>query len=677
MARKFSLAILLGLSAVLSVSCGGGGGDGFGPDSCSDTPRINSTPTTTATVGQQYGYVVDWYHCLLCTTILPVRLPPGAIVIGSGIYWTPSANDINRDVSFAISTPSNACGDSATQSWTVTVHPAPVIVSFTAASSNIRRGESATLTAVFQGSGRIDGLGPVTSNVPIITPPLNVSSIFTLFVSNNVGFELNQSISIQVPSPPAILSLSASPTPIAAGATSTLSWTTSGDFTVARLNPLGTDVRGIRSIAVTPAATTTYTLFLSDDVGASANASVQVEVVPMPAIESFVATPASSVLGGTVSLTARFTGTGRIDPLSDGPPNSSLGAVNSGEPITSPPLRRYSGFRLVVEDIFGRLVSQDLFVDITGPGTFRATSGSPLVPRRRHSATRLADGRVFIAGGLFTDSTEIYDPVTDTFTAGPLLLEPRQLHSAVLLRDGRVLLLGGVTSPTGTDEIYEPSSGIMTATSWSSTGGTAVRLPDDRVFIGGNGIGYIIDASATSRGPLIQSGVLNTGCLDSVARLADGRVLDVFGYPAPSPIFSPATDSFALTGAVARNRGCGFKATLTGDGRVLVTGGNIFPGVSAEIYDPTTGLFSDVGPQQTFTSFGTGSTLSNGKVLLIGGSFSPWAEIFDPSTQTFTATGGMRVGRSEYTATVLLDGRVLVVGGCQQLPCDGELYTPP
>jgi len=598
-------------------------------------------------------------------------------VFGSGIYWTPSANDINRNVPFEISTPANFCGDSAKQSWSVTVFAPPAILSFTTASGSIKRGERAILMAVFQGRGRIDGLGTITSGVPITTSPLNVSSTFTLYVSNDIGFELHQSVSVQVPSPPAIQSLTALPTRIVAGAISTLSWATGGDFTVAHLDPVGIDVRGVTSIAVTPSATTTYTLVLSDDVGATANASVQVEVVQMPAIESFVATPASSVLGGTVSLTARFQGTARIDPLSDGPANSTLGAVNSGVPIASPPLRRSSGFRLVVEDILGRQVSQDLFVEITGPGTFRPTSGSPIVARRRHSATRLADGRVFIAGGLFTDSTEIYDPVTDTFTAGPPLLEPRQLHSAVLLRDGRVLLSGGFSVEGGSfshDQIYDPSSGFMTATSWTPVWAPALRLLDDRVFIGGGGGAYIVNASGTTRGPFILSGETFTGCRgSSVVRLSDGRILDVFGYPAPSPIFSPVTDSFTLTGAVARDRGCGYLATLTGDGRVLVTGGSL----TAEIYDPTTGLFSDVGSQQTFASFGTGTSLSNGKALLIGGGLSPWAEIFDPETRTFTETGGMRVGRGEYTATVLLDGRVLVVGGCEGLPCKAEVYTPP
>jgi len=107
----------------------------------------------------------------------------------------------------------------------------------------------------------------------------------------------------------------------------------------------------------------------------------------------------------------------------------------------------------------------------------------------------------------------------------------------------------------------------------------------------------------------------------------------------------------------------------------LISGGNILPGVPAEIYDPATGLFSDVGTQQNFSSFGTGIALSNGKVLLAGGG-NAFAEIFDPSTNSFSETGGMRVARAEYTATLLLDGRVFVTGGCINLPCPAEIYVP-
>ena len=74
--------------------------------------------------------------------------------------------------------------------------------------------------------------------------------------------------------------------------------------------------------------------------------------------------------------------------------------------------------------------------------------------RRRylHSATRLPDGTVLIAGGesesgfsLVTEATaEIYDPAARAFYLAGSMQKGREGHTATLLRDRRVLLAGGV-----------------------------------------------------------------------------------------------------------------------------------------------------------------------------------------------------------------------------------------
>jgi hypothetical protein len=71
--------------------------------------------------------------------------------------------------------------------------------------------------------------------------------------------------------------------------------------------------------------------------------------------------------------------------------------------------------------------------------------------RGRYGAqvTRLADGRVLVAGGSSdsgedaTDMTEIYDPGADSWTPGPPLLAPRQRGQAMSLPDSSVLVYGG------------------------------------------------------------------------------------------------------------------------------------------------------------------------------------------------------------------------------------------
>lgn len=112
-------------------------------------------------------------------------------------------------------------------------------------------------------------------------------------------------------------------------------------------------------------------------------------------------------------------------------------------------------------------------------------------------------------------------------------------------------------------------------------------------------------------------------------------------------------------------------ATLLGNGKVLIAGGNTPAGITntAELYDPATDRFTPL-PTTLVTprSNHTATLLANGKVLLAGGSgvFGPLSsgELFDPVTGVFTrTTGDLGTARAQHTATLLGDGRVLVAGG--------------
>jgi hypothetical protein len=92
------------------------------------------------------------------------------------------------------------------------------------------------------------------------------------------------------------------------------------------------------------------------------------------------------------------------------------------------------------------------------------------VPLRRYmaAAAALADGRVLITGGYdrpWTDrgapsalgSAVILDPQSGQLTAVASMSVPRARHAAVALRDGRVAVFGGVGNhPTASVEIYDP-----------------------------------------------------------------------------------------------------------------------------------------------------------------------------------------------------------------------------
>jgi Galactose oxidase, central domain len=184
--------------------------------------------------------------------------------------------------------------------------------------------------------------------------------------------------------------------------------------------------------------------------------------------------------------------------------------------------------------------------------------------------------------------------------------------------------------------------------------------------------------------------------------LKDGRVLVVGGmhWAAVNPcfygtrcfqlhaiasaeIFDPATGAFTPTGEISVAR-VFHTATLLGDGRVLVTGGddrytNKYD--TAEIFDPSTGAFTLTGNMLYARSGHTATLLNDGKVLLAGGDSTTGststAELFDPATAQFTPTGTMTVSRFFHTATLLTDGRVLLAGGQTGGPtATAELYDP-
>jgi hypothetical protein len=125
-------------------------------------------------------------------------------------------------------------------------------------------------------------------------------------------------------------------------------------------------------------------------------------------------------------------------------------------------------------------------------------------------------------------------------------------------------------------------------------------------------------------------------------------------------------------------------ATLLTSGKILLAGGSGSPNVpeSAELYDPSTGIFSLTGSLTTARSNQTATLLNDGTVLIVGGwngnDFSAAAEVYDPSAGTFMPTGSLSVARSNHTATLLHDGTVLIAGGSSDNGeiAISELYIP-
>jgi PKD repeat protein len=168
--------------------------------------------------------------------------------------------------------------------------------------------------------------------------------------------------------------------------------------------------------------------------------------------------------------------------------------------------------------------------------------------------------------------------------------------------------------------------------------------------------------------------------------LTNGFVLIVGGenngqYPiAGAELYDPSSGTWTNTGALQQEREAFASARLP-DGRVLVVGGYDGGGAgeisSAEIYDPHTETWTNAAPMHFAADSQTATLLPDGTVLVAGGSNNgnalTNAILYSPLNNTWTNTGSLQVARAGHAAILLPSGKVLVVGGGGN---SAELYDP-
>ena len=262
---------------------------------------------------------------------------------------------------------------------------------------------------------------------------------------------------------------------------------------------------------------------------------------------------------------------------------------------------------------------------------------SPAVARAGHTATALPNGRVLVAGsnvnGVNTNSVELFDSATSTWLPVPPMAVARSLHTATLLSIGRVLVAGGGGASA---EQYDPTTNTWAAAatmSVSRSGHLAALLNDGRVITVGGGTGTTA-GDLYSMDPVVLSLAQEKATLNSQV-----ATLTTTNQGLTSQIAALTATNQTLTGQI----------TSLQDQNALLTTENI------ALTQSTSQLQASLTTaNQALTQAASNATsAANLEIAAL--------EAGDGTT-AWKVTGSMTIARTQHTLTVLADGRVLAVG---------------
>ncbi len=275
--------------------------------------------------------------------------------------------------------------------------------------------------------------------------------------------------------------------------------------------------------------------------------------------------------------------------------------------------------------------------------------------------TFLPDGRLLVSGGGTGDgkghpNSDIFDPATASWIAGPNMAYARWYPTNTTMPNGEVVTIAGADQNGATVPIPEIGDG----TGWRQLTGASLALPnyprdfvapDGRIFVAGPSAGsHWLDVAGNgswTSGPSMNFGSRGYG---SAVMYEAGKIMYVGGNSSPTNTaeiidLNQSSPQWTYTGSLTYAR-WNLNATALPDGQVLVTGG-----VNGNRSDPSLAVNA--------------------------------TELWNPATGTWTLMASSAALLRGYHSTALLlpDGRVIHSGGG-----DGggtidnenfEIYSPP
>jgi hypothetical protein len=602
------------------------------------------SPLTTSTyriTAHNSAGATDWGQVTLTVTTGAIAANPTTISSGgsSTLTWT-SVNAASATLngaavavngSQAVSPTStttytfiakSAAGATTSSQAVVTVGSggAPT-ASINASPGTIAPGGSSTLTwsSSNAASAKLNGTSVATNGSQTVSPTATTTYNFVATASSGTTAQAQAVVTVSSGGPPTA-AISANPTSITVGGSSTLTWA-STNATSATLNTTSVALNG--SLVVSPTTTTNYRFTALNASGQSDWGQVSVQVSGAGATTGmwapiqtwpFMAAHAHLLATGKVLFWPSF-------------------ALGNNPTLWDPVANTFSTVPMAAYNIF-----------CSGHGF-------------------LQDGRLFVAGGHAGNNsdgliyTSVYDPVQNAWTQMSNMNDARWYPTNTTLANGDMLVVSGYTT-TGNfntlPQIWHPATN--TWTNLTSAQLTQPLYP--MMFLAPNGMVFNAGPNQTTRyldttgtGTWTTVGNLNyNGTRDygSVV-IFDGKVLIAGGDGATTGPATNTAEIIDLTAtnpswqntspmAIARRQ---HNMTILADGKILASGGS-------------GGFGFDNADLPVYVS-----------------------EMWDPATGNWTTMDSVTVYRGYHSTALLLpDARVLSAGG-EQTGASAEIYSPP
>jgi len=556
----------------------------------------------------------------------------GSVTSGTGVTITPTAT-----TTFTL-TVTNSLGASTTQKVTVTVDVAPVIFSFTAAQSSITAGSSTTLVGAFLGgTGSIDkGVGAVASGSPATVSP-TATTAYTLTVANALGAKVSGTATVTVEAVPVIKTFTAAKAAITYGSSTTLNATfTGGTATID--NGVGSVTSG-KATTINPAATTTYTLTITNALGVMATQSLTVTVDADPAIASFMASQPTITKGSSTTLTGVFSGgTGSI--------NQGVGSVTSNSAaMVSPTVS--TTYTLTVTNPLAAKATRTVSVTVVAVPvlkTFTAAEASITYGNSTTLTAKFTGGTASIDNGVGSvtsgQAVMVSPVVTTTYTLTLTNAAGTSIVQSLTVTVAAVPVAPAILAPayvTANQAGYSASVPLQVGCTyaWTIANGSITA---------GTTTPSITFTAGTAGTLTLTCTVINAAGLASAPGTLSASIV-----PAPStPVITAPTlvtaNQAGYTASVPPQPGCTFAWTLTG--------GTITNGANT--------------PNLTFTAGNPGAltlvcTATNAAGLASSPGNLSAAIVAAPTTPVIMAPATVTANQAGYTASVSLQSGCTVV----------------